>query len=98
MTPERDDDRNPLRAHLDRLERDVPPARDLWPDVARGIEQARRRARWTRGLSAAGVLAAAAAMVFVLGARGRAPEARMVTAPAAPAISSPAPAPAAAAP
>jgi hypothetical protein len=68
------DDRSPLRAHLDRLARDVQPPRDLWPDVARGIEQAQRRARWTRGAAAAGVLAAAAVLVLVLGTRGHAPQ------------------------
>jgi hypothetical protein len=94
MTDPRDD--RSLRAQLDRLERDVPPARDLWPGVARGIEAARRRARWTRGLVAAGTLAAAAAVVLALGMRGGEQAASPVA--VAPAISSPAPAPMAAAP
>jgi hypothetical protein len=89
------DDRDVVRAHVERLPRDVPPARDLWPGVARGIESSRRRSRRVRALAAASTLAMAAAVALVVGLRGRqgpAPEASFSP------LASPAPAPMATAP
>jgi hypothetical protein len=90
-----DPERDPLREHLDRLPREIPPERDLWPDVARGIEASRRRARALRTITLVSGLAAAATFALVLGLRGRhAP----VTLAQAPSVSIPAPTPVLASP
>jgi hypothetical protein len=68
----RDDDA--LRDRLDRLPRDLPPARDLWPEIAERIQEASPRARTQRRAAAAAAssLALAAAAALVMGLR-RAP-------------------------
>jgi hypothetical protein len=69
-------DDDALRARVERLEREVPPARDLWPDIVQRIEAqgarrkgARVRLSYTMGASA---LALAAAVALFVAARGRA--------------------------
>jgi hypothetical protein len=92
-----DRERDPLlREHLERLPRDVPPERDLWPAVARRIEAAQRRARVVRAFTAAGALAAAAAVTLVVGLHAR--STRSLVAGGSPSVSSPVPMPVAAAP
>ena len=56
-----DHERDDLRESLDRLPREIPPERNLWPEVARRIEASRRRARTLRTITMASSLAAAAA-------------------------------------
>jgi hypothetical protein len=89
------DERDVVRAHVERLARDVPPARDLWPQVARGIEASRRRSRRIRAVAAASTLAAAATVALVVGLLDRAGPSREASAPPMP---SPAPAPVASLP
>jgi hypothetical protein len=62
---ERDDD---LRAQLDRLPREVPPARDLWPGIAQGIARSPRR-RPARVAFAVSALALAAGLALAVGLR-----------------------------
>ena len=90
-------DREPdsLRERLDALPREVPPARDLWPDVARGIAASRRRTRVLRAVTVASSLAAAAAIALGVGIGGRPTPASLVVSPS---VSTPAPTPVAAAP
>jgi hypothetical protein len=83
-----DRERDALREGLERLPREVPPERDLWPEVARRIEASRRRARTLRTMTMASTLAAAAVLALVIGLRGR-----HATSPVAlaPSVSTPAP-------
>lgn len=85
-----DPERDSLREQLDRLPRELPPERDLWPDVARGIEASRRRARTLRTVTMLSGLAAAATFALVMGLRGRHVP---VTLAQAPSVSIPAPTP-----
>jgi hypothetical protein len=90
-----DRERDPLRESLERLPREIAPERDLWPDVARGIEASRRRARVVRAITMSSTLAAAAVLALVLGLRGRHAPAPIAQAPS---VSIPAPTPVLAAP
>lgn len=90
-----DPERDVLREHLDRLPRELPPERDLWPEVARGIEASRRRARTLRAITMASALAAAAVLALVLGLRGRHAPLPLAQAPS---VSIPAPTPVLASP
>jgi len=92
-----DRERDTLREHLDRLPRDVPPARDLWPDVARTLEASRRRARAYRAVAMASTLAAAAAVALFVGIEGRQKPAHLSVSPSV-TVSMPAPTPVLAAP
>jgi hypothetical protein len=68
-------DDDALRARVEHLAREVPPARDLWPDIERRIEakgarRARTTARRVHAFGAAALaLAAAVALVVAAGAR-----------------------------
>lgn len=62
---ERDGD---LRARLDRLPREVPPGRDLWPGIAQGIARSPRR-RPARVAFAVSALALAAGLALAVGLR-----------------------------
>jgi hypothetical protein len=90
-----DRERDSLRDELDRLPRELPPERDLWPDVARGIEASRRRARAVRTITMVSGLAAAATLALVLGLRGRHAPVPLAQAPS---VSIPAPTPVLASP
>lgn len=90
-----DPERDPLRERLERLPREIPPSRDLWPDVARGIEASRRRARTLRAITMGSTLAVAAGLALVLGLRGRHQSAPVALVPS---VSAPAPTPVLAAP
>jgi hypothetical protein len=68
------DDEEALRARVERLPREMPTERDLWPAIRARVLRAspsRRRERWLRIGGSAGALAAAAALVLAL--RGRSP-------------------------
>jgi hypothetical protein len=84
----RDDDA--LRARVERLERDVPPARDLWPDVARRIEARRPRrasaaAQRARVIGASALaLAAVVALVVARDRRSPPPSSLLVASASAP--------------
>ncbi len=68
---ERDDRDDALRAQLDRLPREVPPPRDLWPGIAQGIARAPRRGPVRVGLAVSALaLAAGLAMAVGLGGSG----------------------------
>jgi hypothetical protein len=62
------DEPNPLRDRIDALPREIPPARDLWPEIRARIEpepvpvpvSAFRRLRWPVAIAASVVLAATA--------------------------------------
>jgi hypothetical protein len=88
-------ERDALRESVERLPRELPPGRDLWPEVARRIEASRRRARRLRTITMASTLAAAAALALVIGLRGRHAPSPLAQAPS---ISIPAPTPVLAAP
>lgn len=88
-------ERDALRGQLDRLPRELPPERDLWPEVARGIEASRRRARTIRTITMVSTFAAAAVLALVMGLRGRHAPAPLAQAPS---VSIPAPTPVLAAP
>jgi hypothetical protein len=90
-----DPERDALRESLDRLPRELPPERDLWPEVARRIEASRRRARTLRAITMASTLAAAAVLALVIGLRGRHAPSPLAQAPS---VSIPAPTPVLAAP
>jgi hypothetical protein len=90
-----DGERDALRDELDRLSRELPPAHDLWPEVARRIEASRRRARTLRAITMASTLAAAAVLALVIGLRGRHTTLPLAQAPS---VSIPAPTPVLAAP
>jgi hypothetical protein len=90
-----DRERDALRESLERLPREVPPERDLWPEVARRIEASRRRARTLRAVTMASTLAAAAVLALVVGLRGRHTPSPLAQAPS---VSIPAPTPVLAAP
>jgi len=90
-----DRERDSLRERVDRLPREVPPARDLWPDVARAIEASRRRARVYRAVAMASTLAAAAAIALFVGVAGRRTPGHLAVSPS---VSTPAPTPVVAAP
>jgi hypothetical protein len=85
-------ERGPLREHLDRLPREVPPARDLWPDVARTLAASRRRARVYRTVALASTLAVAAVVAVFVGIEGRRTPAHLVVSPSV-TVSMPAPTP-----
>jgi hypothetical protein len=90
-----DRERDSLRESLERLPRELPPERDLWPEVARRIEASRRRARTLRTITMASTLAAAAVLALVMGLRGRHAPAPLAQTPS---VSIPAPTPVLAAP
>jgi len=90
-----DRERDDLRESLDRLPREIPPERNLWPEVARRIEASRRRARTLRTITMASSLAAAAVLALVIGMRGRHAPLPLAQAPS---VSIPAPTPVLAAP
>jgi hypothetical protein len=90
-----DRERDALRESLDRLPRELPPERDLWPEVARRIEASRRRARTLRAITMASTLAAAAVLALVMGLRSRHTPSPLAQAPS---VSIPAPTPVLAAP
>jgi hypothetical protein len=80
-----------LRDRVDRLPRELPTARDLWPDVARRVARSSpaRRARARFALAGGAALAFAAAASLVLALRGR----HAVEPPSGVVASTPAPAP-----
>jgi len=90
-----DRERDELRESLDRLPREIPPERNLWPEVARRIEASRRRARTLRTITMVSSLAAAALLALVIGLRGRHAPLPLAQAPS---VSIPAPTPVLAAP
>ena len=52
-----------LRSHLQALPAEIPPARDLWPDIARRLDRA-GHSRWMPAAVAASVLISVAATWF----------------------------------
>jgi hypothetical protein len=62
------DDHDPLSRRLARLPRELPPSRDLWPEISERVGASRPRHRVAR-LAAASGLAMAAAAALVLGLR-----------------------------
>jgi hypothetical protein len=76
-------DDDALRARVGRLAREVPPARDLWPDIARriGADGPRRASGGARRAYAVGAsaLALAAAVALVVATRGGCPAASSLT-------------------